>query len=257
MKRFLLTLVLVVSLMAPVSSMADSAAGSQAVAEQAQVQGQSQGQSASGGAVVGSGNSALKIQDSFNGSKPLRYLPIPAMYPMENYQATPYNENFREKGWNFVSMHQLIKAMNYVDLKQKVEMRKLNMNTQMLAAKGKVPAKAVTFELNDGEVINGGFKPIAVITIQADSIKDINSASLAMAAGKRAQALGAGRCIFLTEGSTSELTSSGWGIGMSYSRAGVGSDGNDMGQVGAGGTGYSRGKGKFKRYVYLTAIVGN
>ena len=206
----------------------------------------------------------MNFKDSVNG-KPIRYLPVPAMYPMENYQATPYTENFQEKGWNFVSMHQLIKAMNYIDLDADVKMRKLDVNIQMLQ---KLPAGhpkfgkskykgGVKFSLAGDGVVNGGFKPVAVLTIRADSVKDINSASLALAAGKWARHMKAERCIFLAEGTESEIWSSGWGIGMSYSRAAVGSDSNDMGSVGEGGFGYTRSKGGHNRMVYRTAIIGH
>ena len=80
---------------------------------------------------------------------------------------------------------------------------------------------------------------------------------MAIAIGKEAKSLGATRVIFLTEGSSKELKSSGWGIGFSYNYASVGSKASDNGSVGSGGTGYSQGTAKYNNLIYLTAIVGN
>lgn len=258
MKRLLMTVVLGLTLAFSGTAMAQSLAGSSADANQAQTQGQGQSQSTSSVSAGGQGGqSYLGIQNSFNGAKPIRYLPLPSVVPMENYQGTIFGRpDYADKGPNFVSMRQMIAAMNLADLDSDVRLKSLRINVQSM---GKVqkPTKTVVFELNDGKVVNDGFKPIAVITVAMKKDKEINSASLAMAIGKRARALGAGRCVFLTEGSTKKLTSGGWGIGLSYNMAKVGSDGNDQGSVGAGGTGYSRGWAMNKDMIYLTAIIGN
>ena len=116
---------------------------------------------------------------------------------------------------------------------------------------------AVVFEINDGEAVNHGFKPVAVMSVAMEKPDKSNSASLAIAIGKKAKEMGASRVIFLTEGSSKKIYSSGWGIGLSYNYATVGSDRSDNGSVGAGGTGYSQGSAGYKNLVYLTAIVGN
>jgi hypothetical protein len=237
-------------------------------------QGQEQGQTAisGGGSVANSGNATVGFNNSFNGAEPIRYLPVPAALPIENYQATIFGRpDYQDKGADFVSMRQLIEAMNYVDLKADVAGEKsIRVVTQMLIPlpeghpkktpkdKSKVTEKPlkIAFEINDGEAVNNGFKPIAVLSVQTKKPDKSNSASLAVKIGKVAQHMQANTVIFLTEGSSKKLYSSGWGVGFSYNYAQVGSKPSDNGSVGSGGFGYSQGQAGYKDLVYLTAIVG-
>jgi hypothetical protein len=237
-------------------------------------QGQQQGQTAisGGGSVANSGNATVGFNNSFNGAEPIRYLPVPAALPIENYQATIFGRpDYQDKGADFVSMRQLIEAMNYVDLKADVAGEKsIRVVTQMLIPlpeghpkktpkdKSKVTEKPlkIAFEINDGEAVNNGFKPIAVLSVQTKKPDKSNSASLAVKIGKVAQHMQANTVIFLTEGSSKKLYSSGWGVGFSYNYAQVGSKPSDNGSVGSGGFGYSQGQAGYKDLVYLTAIVG-
>lgn len=244
--------------------------GSQAVTTQATAQqGQQQGQTSisGGGSVANSGNATVGFNNSFN-SKNIRYLPVPSAVPMENYQATIFGRaDYQDKGPDFVSMRQLVAAMNLVDLDAEVTGGKtIRVITQMLQPlpaghpkkkdkSGKKPV--VKFEINDGEAVNHGFKPIAVLTVQTKKPDKANSASLALQIGKLARHMKASRVIFLTEGSSKKIYSSGWGIGLSYNYASVGSNASDNGSVGAGGTGYSQGSAGYRDLVYLSAIVGN
>ena len=253
--------------------------GGQGQASAGAEQAQSQGHTAisgggSGGAVNNSGNSGISFKDSFNGSAPIRYLPVPATIPIENYQPGIFGRaDYEDKGPNFVSMRQLIGAMNMVDLDAEVQgAEDITVIQQMMVAppkedtkskKDKKPADtpkkkaAVNFELNDGKAVNHGFKPIATLTVEADKPDKSNSASLAIAIGKVARELGATRVVFLTEGSSKELHSSGWGIGFSANWATVDSDPSGSGGVGSGGFGYSQGTAGYRDKIYLTAIVGN
>lgn len=238
---------------------------------------QGQVQYSSGGSVANSGNSAIGINNSFNGAAPIRGLPYAAPMPLENYQPGLFGmPNYQDHGPDFISMRQLVAALNLVDLTQQVEGEKsIHITAQMMntMAPAKEPKKTgkeksskelrdkkeapVVFEINDGEAVNHGFMPIAVLSVATEKPSKSNSASLAMAIGKKAKALGAKRVIFLTEGSSKELTSWGVGIGFSYSYAKVDSDPSGGGGVGAGGTGWSMGKGAYDSLIYLTAIVGN
>ena len=132
------------------------------------------------------------------------------------------------------------------------------MQMQPKAKKGSkpVPSGKVTFEINDGNAVNDGFKPIAVLSIETEKPDKSNSASLALKIGKLAQEMKANTVVFLTEGSTKEVVSSGWGIGFSYNYATVNSDPNGNGSVGSGGFGYSQGRSSYNNLIYLTAIVG-
>jgi hypothetical protein len=237
-------------------------------------QGQQQGQTAisGGGSVANSGNATVGFNNSFNGAEPIRYLPVPAALPIENYQATIFGRpDYQDKGADFVSMRQLIEAMNYVDLKADVAGEKsIRVVTQMLIPlpeghpkktpkdKSKITEKPlkIAFEINDGEAVNNGFKPIAVLSVQTKKPDKSNSASLAVKIGKVAAHMKANTVIFLTEGSSKKLYSSGWGVGFSYNYAQVGSKPSDNGSVGSGGFGYSQGQAGYKDLVYLTAIVG-
>ena len=233
---------------------------------------QQQGQSASGGSGGSVGNSGnATFVDSFNGSAPIRYLPVPTAVPMENYQpAVLGNVDYTDKGPTFISMRQLVAAMNMVDLDVKVEGgKRINILTQMMMvvkakpkekenkfAKKKPEAKVV-FEINDGKAVNHGFTPVATLSVETKVPDKSNSASLAIAIGQKARELGATRVIFLTEGSSKLLKSSGWGVGLSYNYATVGSKASDSGSVGSGGTGYSQGKAGYRNLIYITAIIGN
>ena len=242
-------------------------------AEQGQSQSQGNGGSGgAGGSTVNSGNATFS--NSFNGSAPIRYLPVPTAVPMENYQpAVLGNVDYTDKGPTFISMRQLVAAMNLVDLSVEIEgERQIRILTQMMAAM-KTPKKSkdskenkfakekpedkVVFEINDGKAVNHGFTPIATLSVETKVPDKSNSASLAIAIGKAAKALGAKRVIFLTEGSSKLLKSSGWGVGLSYNYATVGSKASDSGSVGSGGTGYSQGKAGYRNLIYITAIVGN
>jgi len=216
-----------------------------------------------GGSVSNSGNAMFS--NSFNGAKPIRYLPVPAALPIENYQPSIFGRaDYADKGPNFISMRQLVYAMNYVDLTADVEgERSIEVVTQMMVPlpdghpRKVEPSKAkVVFEINDGDAVNSGFKPIAVLTVRTKRPDKSNSASLAIQIGRLAQHMKATHVVFLTEGSSKEMQSSGWGIGFSYNYASVNSDPNGNGSVGSGGFGYSQGKAGYKDLIYLTAIVG-
>ena len=250
-------------------SVGTQTATTSAIADQGQVQNQST--SSSGGSVSDSGN--VRISGSFNGAAPIRYLPVPSAIPMENYQPAIFgNVDYSDKGPNFISMRQLVAAMNLVDLNVKVEgAKKIRILTQMMgvakkpekpgptpkSSKEKREKAKIKFEINDGEAVNHGFMPIATLSVETKTADKSNSASLAIAIGKEAQRLGASRVIFLTEGSSKEMRSSGWGIGLSYNYATVDSKPSGAGSVGSGGTGYSQGKAGYKNLIYLTAIIGN
>ena len=245
--------------------------GSQKVLAQGVAQqGQQQGQTAisGGGSVANSGNATVGFNNSFNGAEPIRYLPVPAALPIENYQPSIFGRaDYADKGPSFISMRQLVHAMNYVDLKAEVEGEKtIDVVTQMLVPlpaghpkkkdKSSKPPGPVKFEINDGEAVNNGFKPIAVLSVRMKRPDKANSASLAIKIGKLAQHMKATHVVFLTEGSSKQMESSGWGIGFSYNYAQVNSDPSGNGSVGSGGFGYSQGKAGYKDLIYLTAIVG-
>lgn len=242
-------------------SVGSQSVGTEATAQQQQGQHQGQTSISQGGA---GGRSSIGINNSFNGQAPIRYLPVPTAVPMENYQpAVLGNVDYSDKGPTFISMRQLVAAMNLVDLTVDVEGDKHIRILAQMMGKPKTPKKKdakptkVKFEINDGKAVNHGFVPIATLSVETKVPDKSNSASLAIAVGQEARKLGASRVIFLTEGSSKQLKSSGWGIGLSYNYATVGSKPSDSGSVGSGGTGYSQGKAGYRNLIYLTAIIGN
>ena len=231
----------------------------QAEAYSNQMQGQSQYTGGSSAGVSHSGNSAIGINNSFNGAAPIRYLPVPSSVVFEDYQPGYFGSpDYRDKGPDFISMRQLVAAMNLAKLDSPVIGEKhIRILIQPLGPGSKTKVKDVKFEINDGEAINGGFTPVAVFTVETEKPDKSNSASLALAIGKKAKELGASRVVFTTEGSSKELSSWGVGIGLSYNYASVGSDASDNGSVGAGGTGWSMGKAGYSNLIYLSAVAGN
>lgn len=231
----------------------------QAEAYANQLQGQSQYTGGSSAGVSNSGNSAIGINNSFNGAKPIRYLPVPSSVVFENYQPGLFGgPNYQDNGPDFISMRQLVAAMNLAKLDSPVLGEKsIRILIQPLGPGSKEKVDSVKFEINDGEAINHGFTPVAVFTVETEKPDKSNSASLALAIGKKAKELGASRVIFTTEGSSKELSSWGVGIGLSYNYASVGSDASDNGSVGAGGTGWSMGKAGYNNLIYLSAVAGN
>ena len=88
--------------------------------------------SSSGGSVVDSGK--VSISGSFNGAAPIRYLPVPSAIPYENYQGQIFGgPDYNDKGPNFISMRQLVAALNLVDMDVEVEGAKhIRIRTQMM-----------------------------------------------------------------------------------------------------------------------------
>jgi len=239
------------------SSGATSQAGSYAQQGQGQGQGQSQNQ-----IMKNSGNSAVVFENSFNGSKPIRYLPVS---PEVNYQGlnpSMFSRPQPDKGENFIPAKTLIDLMNAWAVSEindeDIDESEIEMDITMVGkpspdafAEGDV----VKFELKGSPeakaLRDGGSKPIAIGTIKCTE-DDINTAELFMTLVKKAKSIGATNIILLSEGVKIELESSGWGLGFSYNYASVNSDLYGQGSVGAGGTGISGGSASYKKMPYLT-----
>ena len=243
------------------SAFAQTGAIGQATATSEQTQGQAQTQG-NANSLANIGNSAVVLENSFNGAEPIRYLPVPTSVPMENYQGQMFsNPNYADHGPNFVSMNQVVDALNAVDLNAVDQdlVDKVRIVPQMLGRAGKQMKRSerVRFELAGNKETMANFMPIAMFNLRVKKPDKINSVGLAIAIALKARELGARRIVLLTEGSSKELSSWGIGLGFSYNYASVGSKPSDAGAVGAGGTGWSMGKGKYDSLIYLSAMVGN
>ena len=247
---------------------AQSAADAGAIADAEQAQGQAQNQTSN---LTGVGNSPVSFNNSFNsdGVEVPRDLPIPtaAGYTTTGGPAMFTRPDPEETGPNFMSMSHLVGVLNNVDLDE-AEIKDeddVKVVVQMINAvndpedRTRAAERIIDFKLNPA----GGFMkamtdfvPVAVITLKADDSETMNSATIAIKLAKIARSIHAPRIVLIKEGVIKRLTSSGWGIGLSFNYASVGSSMSDNGQVGAGGTGYSTGQASYLMLPYITAVVG-
>jgi len=226
-----------------------------------QGQGQGQGQSQSN-VLENSGNSAVVFENSFNGSKPIRYLPVASDVQYQGLNAQMFAKPEPDKGENFIPAKTLIDLMNAWAVSEisdeDIDESEIEMDITMVGKPGPdafSEGDVVNFELKGTPeakaVRDAGSKPIAIGTIKCTE-DDINTAELFMTLVKKAKAIGATNIILLSEGIKIELESSGWGLGFSYNYASVNSDLHGQGSVGAGGTGISGGSASYKKMPYLT-----
>ena len=242
------------------SNYATSSSGSYAQQGQGQAQEQSQSQNQ---IMRNSGNSAVAFNNSFNGSKPIRYLPVSPEVNYQGLQPSMFSRPQPDKGENSIPAKTLIDLMNAWAVDQIAD-EDIDTDEIILdiTTVGKPDPNAfdendntIKFELNGTpqakSIKDAGSKPIAIGTIKSIE-DDINTAELFMTLVKKARDIGATNVILLSEGIKVELESSGWGIGFSYNYASVNSDLHGQGSVGAGGTGISGGSASYKKMPYLT-----
>lgn len=238
------------------SMSARAASSSTAVADQGQLQGQAQTFNPS---MENIGNSAVTFQDSFNGSEPIRGLPLPSGVTVDTRGGPAmFSRPEADKGPNFISAVDLIALLNNaVAEDMDYDEGALKIGVQMLNEEaGDSEGKPLHFSLvGNGGKYRDGFKPVAILTLEADD--EVNSAVLASGLAHKARELGCTEITFIREGVVRELTSTGYGIGLSYNYATVGSGTNGYGGVGAGGTGWSHGSARYLSYPYMTAVCGN
>jgi hypothetical protein len=226
-----------------------------------QGQGQSQGLVGSGNSssnVNNSGNSSVSFNNSFNGSKPIRYTPVPTDVLFGNTPSL-FTSPLKNNGPNFIPARNIIDLMyqwNAMDISDDdFDVKDVNIDITFVGHSIETDVKNVTFCIQgsdiDKELKAKGYKPIAIGSIKTDDV-DINSPELYMALVHKAKEIGAHNVVLMTEGVKLELTSSGWGIGASYNYASVNSDLYGQGSVGAGGTGYSKGKASYNKFPFLT-----
>jgi len=224
---------------------------------QSSVQGQGQGQGQSQG-IANSGNSSINFKNSFNGSKPIRYTPVPTDVQFGNMPSL-FASPLGNKGHNFIAaknMIDLISQWNVMSINDAdFDVDDVNIDITIVGKPLGQEVKNVVFCIQGSDVSNElkvkGNKPIAIGSINTDDI-DVNSPELYMALVKKAKEIGAHHIVLMSEGVELELVSSGWGIGASYNYASVNSDAYGQGSVGAGGTGYSRGHAKYDKKPFLT-----
>ena len=233
---------------------------SNATAQQGQLQGQGQGQSQSfSPSMANVGNSSLSFSQKFDAAQPLRGLPLPSAVNVETRGGPAmFSRPELDKGPNFISALDLIGLLNNATIgDREYEEGDMKIGTQMLnEPEAASLEKPLHFSLvGKGGVYKNGFKPIAILTFEAED--GINSAVLAAGLAHKARELGCSEITFIREGVVRELSSTGYGIGLSYNYATVASGANGFGGVGAGGTGWSHGTAQYFSFPYMTAVCGN
>jgi hypothetical protein len=232
---------------------------SDALAQQEQGQAQGQGQSQN---QVASGNVAFS--NSFNGSKPIRYLPSASSVQYSGLKPQMFSRPQADKGENFISANSLITLMGAWNVNEmydedldmddiRVDITTVGVvdeDERLMADDITVVNFMIQGSDEEKTLKNTGSKALAIGTIKCDS-DDINSAELFMILAQKAREYGATNVILIGEGVKLELESDGWGIGLSYNYAGVSSDASGYGQVGAGGTGISGGSASYHKMPYL------
>jgi len=87
-----------------------------------------------------------------------------------------------------------------------------------------------------------GVQAVAVGTVWAEDKEDNTTAALVFEGARYCSRMSTENMVVIKQNASSQAVSSGWGVGLSYNMAGM-TNGGDISQVGAGGTGYSRAKG--------------
>ena len=228
-----------------------------------QGQGQSQGQGIYGSGnsssdMVNSGNSKVEFKNSFNGSKPIRYTPSPSNISFGNMPSLFTSPN-GNKGHNFIparNIIDLVEQWNVMSMKDDdFDVDDVDIDITFVGSAIGTKVTNVRFCIQgsavDEELKAKGYKPVAIGSINTDET-DVNSPELYMALVKKAEEIGAGNVVLMSEGVELEIISSGWGLGASYNYASVNSDQHGQGSVGAGGTGYSKGKAHYEKKPFLT-----
>lgn len=220
-----------------------------------------------GGSVNNSGNSGVTFKDSFNGAKPIRYLPTPSDITYTGMAPQMFSRPSTDKGPNFISANNLIGMMGawYVEdladddftLKDaKIDITKVRGSS--LSQMERDSIERIDFAVQGSETQQvwktNERRVVAIGTIYTKE-KDVNSAELFMALAIKAREHGANAVVLMGEGVTVDLSSFGWGIGFSYNMAKVNSDPDGEGSVGAGGTGISGGRASYSKMPYLTFAV--
>ena len=259
MKKLILAMIMAIAFVA-FAYPAMSATSATAQQGQLQGQGQSQSQAAYSG-VANSGNSAVVFENAFNGSQPIRSLPLPSAVNVDMRGGPAmFARPEPDKGANFISARDLVQILNAVKIgNAEYDDEEIEANVQMLNNEAQ-PATdseaSVKFSLvGNGGVYPAGFHPIAICTFKAEG--PVTSATIAAALAHKARTLGATKIVFIREGVHRKLESTGYGIGLSYNYATVGSGQSGFGGVGAGGTGWSHGSAEYLSMPYLTAAIGN
>lgn len=194
---------------------------------------------------------------TIKGADPIRSIQISPSVPVTmrggpSYFAGPPIDT----GPLFIPLAQLVPILNAVDVTDQGTINNeddIEAEMEVLQAVQPAACDDVTFQLAKTEA-DYTDAPLAVISIRADDYT-ANSASLARKLARMAKSVGGSRIVFLKEGVTKRLHSSGWGIGINNNISVVNASPTGIGGVASGGTGYSSGDAEYYSLPYLIAVV--
>ena len=200
------------------------------------------------------------IQNSFNGADPIRAMPIPTAPPVQMRGGPSYfSSPSMDMGRQFIPAAQLVNILNAVDTRQEFigddEDEKINAYVTVVGKSEKVKEckKCVKFEIINKDMTYALHSPLAVASVSTDE-EEVTSASLAAKLCQIAHQVGASKVIVLREGIIAQLTSSGWGVGLSNSINVVNASPTGIGGFAASGTGYSTGKAYYIKLPYMSVV---
>jgi hypothetical protein len=283
MKKFTVTVAIFCCLALAIPSVAFSGAASSATAissttatqGQAQYQGQGQTQG------VNFSPAITPIQNQANNQVLLQEFNTPEEQRIEttqkgvrNYafpayigfpQGLQYNQQVPESGENLMGL-KTITAFSDVFTAEEIENlvatsdKGIRVKVRRLATVATddegaaiASSKVTVYTAIDSAKSAGEYRVLAFIT--ARGLKPENhSVSAVAAALKAAMAIGADAVVGAGEGSYKELKSFGWGVGLSWNTATM-SKGNNLSNVGSGGTGISGAKASYLQFPYIQLIA--
>ena len=189
-------------------------------ANSTQAQAQHQGQDQKNLNVLNDvGNSTVAFKDSFNGSKPIRYLPIASDIVYSGLQPSMFSQPKKDNGGNFISAKNLVKYIGKWNVSKiydnDINEDDINIDLTIIdnASNSAEDVNIINFMLDGSEVVKmlktkGSLHTLALGTIDCDD-NDINSAELFMVLAKKAKSIGASKIVLLSEGVKVKLKSSG------------------------------------------------
>ena len=195
------------------------------------------------------------ITNSFNGAEPIRSIQISPNVPVTMRGGPAYFSGPpMDTGPLFIPLSQLVPILNAVKLDTSItEEDEIEATMEVLQYSKASNSTKVEFQIVQNKA-DLACNPLAIISIRADD-NVVNSASLAHKLADMARSVGGTKIVFIKEGVTKRLHSSGWGVGISNNISVVNTSPTGIGGVAASGTGYSQGEAEYYSLPYLVAVV--
>ena len=155
-----------------------------------------------------------------------------------------------DTGPMFIPLRQLIPILNAAEITEDMEDDDVEVEVEVFKSL-EYSADRVRFSIASSMDISD---PLAIISVRADDLT-ATSAKLAVKLSNLARSVGGSRVVFLKEGVTKRLHSTGWGVGINNNISVVNADPTGIGGVASGGTGYSAGDAEYLSLPYVIAVI--